>query len=190
LHLTLETKQYFDQETGLHYNRFRYYDADIGRFISQDPIGLYGGDNLYQYAPNPTEWIDPLGLHKNSNNVIGCWVLYVVCQEVGGPILKVGIGNADDKMANGITNRRARTSARLARTREEYPNAFHLEAREYCGITKGKMKRIEARVVRYLKSRGHKLLLNREKHKDYHTNQKCFCPIIKKQQEKDICKEE
>jgi RHS repeat-associated protein len=45
--------QYFDAETGLHYNRFRYYDPDVGRFVSQDPIGLLGGDNLYQYAANP-----------------------------------------------------------------------------------------------------------------------------------------
>ena len=54
--------QYFDVETGLHYNRFRYYDPAIGRFIRQDPIGLAGGKNLYQYAPNPIEWIDPSGL--------------------------------------------------------------------------------------------------------------------------------
>ncbi|MDH5857375.1 RHS repeat-associated core domain-containing protein [Lampropedia aestuarii] len=56
--------QYADQETGLHYNRFRYYDPDCGRYLSQDPIGLYGGYNLYHYAPNPTEWVDPLGLDK------------------------------------------------------------------------------------------------------------------------------
>ncbi|WP_428738569.1 RHS repeat-associated core domain-containing protein [Sulfurimonas sp.] len=56
--------QYYDHETGLHYNRFRYYDPDIGRFVSQDPIGLLGGNNLYQYAPNPISWIDPLGLAK------------------------------------------------------------------------------------------------------------------------------
>jgi len=54
--------QYFDEETGLHYNRFRYYDPDVGRFTTQDPIGLLGGDNLYQYAPNPMGWVDPLGL--------------------------------------------------------------------------------------------------------------------------------
>jgi len=56
------------EETGLHYNRFRYYDPDIGRFISQDPIGLYGGNNLYQYAPNPVTWIDPWGLATRPNN--------------------------------------------------------------------------------------------------------------------------
>ena len=54
--------QYFDAETGLHYNTFRYYDPGVGRFTTQDPIGLLGGDNLYQYAVNPTGWVDPLGL--------------------------------------------------------------------------------------------------------------------------------
>ena len=54
--------QYFDAETGLHYNTFRYYDPEIERFITQDPIGLLGGDNLYQYAPNTQSWIDALGL--------------------------------------------------------------------------------------------------------------------------------
>ncbi|MED0323536.1 RHS repeat-associated core domain-containing protein, partial [Escherichia marmotae] len=54
--------QYFDEETGLHYNLFRYYAPECGRFISQDPIGLRGGLNLYAYAPNPLSWIDPFGL--------------------------------------------------------------------------------------------------------------------------------
>ena len=54
--------QYFDEETGLHYNRHRYYDPDVGRFVSQDPIGLAGGDNLYLYGPNPITWLDVLGL--------------------------------------------------------------------------------------------------------------------------------
>ncbi len=54
--------QYADDSTGLHYNTFRYYDPDVGRFVNQDPIGLAGGVNLYQYAPNPTGWIDPWGL--------------------------------------------------------------------------------------------------------------------------------
>ncbi|HBL6727745.1 TPA: RHS repeat-associated core domain-containing protein [Serratia liquefaciens] len=46
----------------MHYNRRRYYDPDAGQFISRDPIGLTGGINEYQYAPNPVQWIDPLGL--------------------------------------------------------------------------------------------------------------------------------
>lgn len=59
--------QYHDDETGLSYNRFRYYDPDCGRFVSQDPIGLEGGINLYQYAPNPITWVDPWGLDCSSD---------------------------------------------------------------------------------------------------------------------------
>lgn len=54
--------QYFDEETGLHYNRHRYYDPYSGRFISRDPAGLLGGFNVHSYAPNPIQWVDPLGL--------------------------------------------------------------------------------------------------------------------------------
>lgn len=56
--------QYYDDETGLHYNRHRYYDPEAGRFISQDPIGLLGGLNNYRYVPNPVGWVDPLGLNS------------------------------------------------------------------------------------------------------------------------------
>lgn len=44
--------QYYDRETGLHYNYYRYYDSDTGRFLSQDVIGLVGGENFYQFSPN------------------------------------------------------------------------------------------------------------------------------------------
>ena len=54
--------QYADRETGLHYNFFRYYEPDAGRFVNQDPIGLRGGNNLYTFAPNVQMSIDPLGL--------------------------------------------------------------------------------------------------------------------------------
>ncbi|HHQ6628312.1 TPA: RHS repeat-associated core domain-containing protein, partial [Serratia fonticola] len=54
--------QYFDAESGLHYNRYRYYSPETARFITPDPIGLAGGLNQTQYVPNPTGWVDPLGL--------------------------------------------------------------------------------------------------------------------------------
>ncbi|MFB3305710.1 RHS repeat-associated core domain-containing protein, partial [Pseudomonas sp. AMR01] len=55
--------QYFDPESGLHYNRHRYYNPDIGRYLTPDPVKLAGGINAYQYVPNPTGWVDPLGLN-------------------------------------------------------------------------------------------------------------------------------
>ncbi|MEZ1324779.1 RHS repeat-associated core domain-containing protein, partial [Pseudomonas fluorescens] len=57
--------QYFDEESGLHYNRHRYYDPRLGRYLTPDPIKLAGGLNQYQYVPNPTGWVDPLGLSSN-----------------------------------------------------------------------------------------------------------------------------
>ncbi|MEJ2407490.1 MAG: RHS repeat-associated core domain-containing protein, partial [Candidatus Thiodiazotropha sp.] len=56
--------QYEDEETGLYYNHFRYYDPDSGKFLQHDPLELKGGENLYLYAPNPTVFIDPLGFVK------------------------------------------------------------------------------------------------------------------------------
>ena len=49
--------QYFDKETRLCYNRYRYFDPATCSFISQDPIGLAGGENVYAYAPNVWGWV-------------------------------------------------------------------------------------------------------------------------------------
>jgi RHS repeat-associated protein len=59
--------QYEDEETGLLYNRFRYYDAHAGRYISQDPLGLAAGLNLYGYPEDPLSATDPLGLSECGN---------------------------------------------------------------------------------------------------------------------------
>ncbi|MCU7345935.1 DUF6531 domain-containing protein [Escherichia albertii] len=56
--------QQYDDESGLCYNRNRYYDPLQGRYITQDPIGLDGGLNPYPYSLNPIEYIDPLGLEQ------------------------------------------------------------------------------------------------------------------------------
>ena len=62
--------QYADRETGLHYNFFRYYEPDAGRFVDQDPIGLLGGENLYSFAPNMQAWVDWLGLRFAKPHII------------------------------------------------------------------------------------------------------------------------
>jgi len=57
--------QYFDAESGLHYNLHRSYDPAIGRFVEEDPLGLSGDENLYAYAGSePTKFIDPFGLQR------------------------------------------------------------------------------------------------------------------------------
>jgi RHS repeat-associated protein len=58
--------QYYDEELGLCYNRHRYFDPETCAFISQDPLGLAAGTNLYAYAPNVWGWVDPLGCKATS----------------------------------------------------------------------------------------------------------------------------
>ena len=78
--------QHYDEETGLHYNLLRYYDADMGRFLTQDPIGLSGGENVYTYAPNVQMWIDPLGL--NPALALGGYELWMLL--FGGAVVVAG----------------------------------------------------------------------------------------------------
>ena len=73
--------QYYDEETGLHYNLMRYYEPEAGRFVNQDPIGLLGGgDNFYKFAVNAQGWIDPLGLSRNRLATVGKTPSKVSCR--------------------------------------------------------------------------------------------------------------
>ncbi|PCD63207.1 RHS repeat-associated core domain-containing protein [Burkholderia sp. IDO3] len=76
--------QYFDDESGLHYNRHRYFDPVTGNFISQDPIGLKGGRNPYMYAPNPYSWIDPHGTDCKSE--FRKWALDKIWADANHPL--------------------------------------------------------------------------------------------------------
>lgn len=92
--------QYLDRETGLHFNTFRFYDPDVGRFTTPDPIGLAGGINTYTYADNPFGWVDPLGLtpcggsgkvHGNSHASKNPNHVYVIVDTKTGRMMKPGI---------------------------------------------------------------------------------------------------
>ncbi|MDY4374566.1 RHS repeat-associated core domain-containing protein, partial [Pectobacterium carotovorum] len=98
--------QYRDTESGLCYNRFRYYDPTGGCYVSPDPIGIAGGESNYAYAPNPISWIDPLGLAKcplpSKVNLTRDGVQHVKDRHVGNKIgwdhkSKWTIGNAEWK---------------------------------------------------------------------------------------------
>ncbi|MBF0827777.1 RHS repeat domain-containing protein, partial [Muribacter muris] len=60
----LFTGQWLDSESGLAYNRFRYYDPETGNYLCLDPIGLSGGETPYAYVHNPWDWVDLFGLLK------------------------------------------------------------------------------------------------------------------------------
>ncbi|KPJ88073.1 MAG: hypothetical protein AMJ53_17300, partial [Gammaproteobacteria bacterium SG8_11] len=67
--------QYYDAETQLHYNYFRYYDPNKGRYGTSDPIGIDGGQNTYTYVGNnPMSWIDPYGLCKEDVENVRNWI--------------------------------------------------------------------------------------------------------------------
>ncbi|OQP44695.1 hypothetical protein A4H97_10050 [Niastella yeongjuensis] len=59
--------QYEDVETGLYYNRFRYYSPEEGLYISEDPVGLHAGANFYAYVPDVNFWVDVFGLIKGGS---------------------------------------------------------------------------------------------------------------------------
>lgn len=68
------SSQYFDTETGLHYNRHRYLDVASGRYLSADPSGQQGGINLYAFAANnPVDNVDPLGLSSKPAGAVTTW---------------------------------------------------------------------------------------------------------------------
>jgi RHS repeat-associated protein len=93
--------QYEDAECGLYYNFFRYYDPDTGRYINQDPIGIEGGLNLYEYTSNPLAWIDPMGLDRE-------YVVYGLYRP--GETTPYYIGQTAKDQFDETTRRHARTS--------------------------------------------------------------------------------
>ncbi len=75
--------QYYDAETGLHYNGQQYYDPKTGRYLTPDPIGLAGGVNPYVYVGNdPINAIDPWGLKCKKGYWERVWSSFVMTNEV------------------------------------------------------------------------------------------------------------
>jgi len=94
--------QYYDAETALHYNRFRYYDPGIGRYISADPIGQAGGVNLYGYAFNdPVNLVDPFGLNAATAAAKAFAIGSSAGGEVCGALCAAGVGGAAALIVGG-----------------------------------------------------------------------------------------
>ncbi|WP_114789444.1 DUF6531 domain-containing protein [Niabella yanshanensis] len=105
--------QYVDEETGLAYNRFRYYDNGSGNYISQDPIGFHGGLRMYKYVANVAAHFDSLGLsstilNKNLGGVVGDQMQahHVIPEQVWKAnqdfFDDIGLQGQMDKATNGI----------------------------------------------------------------------------------------
>ncbi|WP_314818519.1 RHS repeat-associated core domain-containing protein, partial [Capnocytophaga gingivalis] len=94
--------QYYDFETNLAYNRFRYYSPETGTYISQDPIRLWGGKNLYVYIEDPNILVDIFGLRKvKPSKTIGQTNIYGKGQVTGPGHSPAMINIADEVAKSG-----------------------------------------------------------------------------------------
>ncbi|MEM3444001.1 MAG: RHS repeat-associated core domain-containing protein [Candidatus Nanoarchaeia archaeon] len=114
----LYTSRYYDSESGLYYYRARYYDSNTGRFISEDPIGFWGGANLYLYVENnPSNFTDPYGFQKKDckEKPRDCRMEFFRCVGeclMGGPDLLSLIGPGGEAVGQYCTAQAWRHAAR------------------------------------------------------------------------------
>jgi RHS repeat-associated protein len=101
--------QYFDAETGLHYNVHRYYDPDTAAYLTPDPLGLAPAPNDHAYVSNPLVWLDPLGLE-------GCVVTVYRAQRAGGHSERVLIDGEGNVAITGENMLHVNMSNEIAHT--------------------------------------------------------------------------
>ena len=146
--------QYYDHETGLAYNRFRYYDPELGRYISQDPIGLAGGIKLYGYVEDPLYAIDILGLSPGSRALDKALGGVKGDQKMAHHLIpeetwnrnsdffdQIGLSGQRDAASNGLLMSDSEASAKL-HGNKLYHSSRH---REYTNLVVGKLNHIKDR---------------------------------------------
>ena len=146
--------QYYDYETGLAYNRFRYYDPELGRYISEDPIGLAGGIKLYGYVEDPLYAIDILGLSPGSGALDKALAGVKGDQKMAHHLIpektwdnnsdffdKIGLSGQRDAASNGLLMSDSEASAKL-HGNKLYHSSRH---REYTNLVVGKLNHIKDR---------------------------------------------
>ena len=149
--------QYEDAETGLYYNRFRYYDPNAGSYISQDPIGLAGGNpTLYGYVNDINTYLDVLGLTiiptvtKGTNNEILTAEATIKRTDLGtgtntnaaSRSYARGLGNADDDAGHMIGKQLGGSGGK----KNVFPQDFH--------VNRGEFAQFEGRVVDFVGLHG------------------------------------
>jgi RHS repeat-associated protein len=104
---------YEDQETGLFYNRFRYYDPSLGRYLQSDPLGIAGGINVYAYPANPLTNVDLQGLHGKSHSK-GQGKRKGSAKAESTNMRHAGDAKPDPKKLSGMTDEAFAATARIA----------------------------------------------------------------------------
>ena len=137
--------QYEDQETGLYYNRFRYYNPETGTYLSQDPIGLAGNNpNFYAYVKDTNGWIDIFGLNLISGESLSdaTKLFRIGGSDVGNLGLKPGEMGLDPP---GISVIRAKTAEEAGQImKDALPNVTRL----HDVINSGNIAEIDAKSIR------------------------------------------
>nr|WP_290986978.1 RHS repeat-associated core domain-containing protein [Halomonas sp.] len=105
--------QWHDEESGLYYNRHRYYDPQQGRYVSQDPIGLHGGMNMYQYAAAPNIEIDPQGLSGVYGLGGGPYSQSNAVRKAAENIVITGEGNSSAEAFGGVFGQTVSTGLKM-----------------------------------------------------------------------------
>jgi len=114
--------QIYDDETGLSYNRFRYYDPELRCYTQSDPIGLGGGRQPHNYVPSPTGWVDPLGLVELNEEGYSVYTLEQKNNQENWESFYVGISNN--------TERRKSEHIRSGRLKQEHIDNSNQRIRE------------------------------------------------------------
>jgi len=119
---------YADPETGLHFNRFRYYSPELGRFLQVDPVGIDGGINLYAYCGgNPLTRVDLDGLGRG-----------------GGKAGPNGNGGGNGKGGGGAGHDQEDDAAKAAREKKEKEEKEKAKAEKDKKRLEAKAKEIQA----------------------------------------------
>ncbi|KAA8694025.1 RNase A-like domain-containing protein, partial [Pseudomonas proteolytica] len=140
-----------DRESGLHYNRHRYYNPDNGRYLTPDPVKLAGGVNGYLYVPNPTGWVDPLGLACKAGNCpdskgkANSGVL-TAHEKGGGHLIKKHVARTDEELAERFDSEPNIPASSTFQTLEEAETivskslaTHHQEIRKFLNGNKSKL---------------------------------------------------
>lgn len=116
-----------DEHTGLYYNRFRWYDPELGLYLSKDPIGLLGGERLYAYVPDLFVWYDPFGLIRAPSTLPDEPGVYILTNGNRGYVGSAGINEQGGGMNSRVSSPAHEKAQRMLKKRGTVVQFVHVE---------------------------------------------------------------